>query len=89
MASGATDFSIQAVKWIYAHDASALLAATAGITGARAQPHLQTAALSPTMLAAGAALTPRPGSGGGASIRSGRPAGGSSRWCGRPEAGLP
>ncbi len=34
MASGATDFSIQAVKWIYAHDASALVAPTAGITGA-------------------------------------------------------
>jgi salicylate hydroxylase len=34
MASGATDFSIQAVKWIYAHDASALFAPRAGITGA-------------------------------------------------------
>jgi salicylate hydroxylase len=33
MASGATDFSIQAVRWIYAHDASALPAPTAGITG--------------------------------------------------------
>ncbi len=33
MASGGTDFSIKAVEWIYAHDASVLVASTAGITG--------------------------------------------------------